>query len=89
MAKGKLRVDEESGLPILVITNQLQLYCHNEVEEENDEGVVEPIKIRPTQKFINELNVRVNELLEESIKNARAAGRREIQAEDVPVFIEV
>lgn len=89
MAKGKLRVDEESGLPILVITNQLQLYCHHEVEEANEDGEVVNIKIRPTQKFIDELNVRVNELLEESIKNARAAGRKEIQAEDVPAFVDI
>jgi len=88
MAKGKLRLDEESGLPILVITNQLQLYCHNEVEEHTEEGVV-PIKIRPTAKFIDELNKRVCELLDESIQNARNAGRKEIQADDVPAFMEV
>jgi hypothetical protein len=88
MAKGTLRKDKESGLPILVITNQLQLYCHHEVEEETEEGI-KPIKIRPTSKFINELNVRVLELLDESIKNARSAGRMEIQAEDVPNFVEV
>ena len=87
MAKGTLRLDKE-GLPILVIVNQLQLYCHNEVEEESEDGV-QPIKVRPTAKFIDELNKRVLELLDESIQNARNAGRTEIQDVDVPVFIEV
>ena len=88
MAKGTLRIDKESGLPVLVIVNQLQLYCHHEVEEESEEGV-QPIKVRPTSKFIDELNKRVVELLDESIQNARNAGRTEIQESDVPVFIEV
>jgi len=89
MAKGKLRMDEKSGLPILVITNQLQLWCHNKVEEILDGGIVETVKIRPTQKFIDELNKRTFELLQESINNAREDGRREIQAQDVPVFMDV
>jgi len=87
MAKGSLRKDE-NGDAIIVITNQLQLYCHNEVEEHTEDGV-QNIKIRPTAKFISELNKRVLELLDESIQNARKAGRKEVQAEDVPVFMEI
>lgn len=89
MAKGTLRIDEESGLPILIITNQLQLYCHHKVEEEDEDGEMVTVKIRPTAKFINELNKRVFELLDEAIKNARQDERREIQAQDVPAFIEI
>ena len=87
MAKGTLRKDKE-GTPILVITNQLQLYCHHEVEEETEEGIVF-IKVRPSAKFIDELNDRVLELLDESIKNARSEGRTELRKDDVPNFVEV
>lgn len=87
MAKGTLRIDKETGLPVLVIVNQLQLYCHHEVQEETDLDVTQ-VKMRPSMKFINELNKRVLELLDESIKNAREEDRTDLIAEDVPVFID-
>jgi hypothetical protein len=88
MAKGTLRIDKESGHPILVIVNQLQLYCHHQVEEETEEGTVQ-LKMRPTSKFINRLNERVLEVLDESIQNARKESRTELREDDVPEFIEV
>lgn len=76
------------GQPIMIIVNQFQLYCHNEVFEEDDIGEEIQIKIRPTSKYLAKFNDLVLDILHDSIQAARNEGRIELSATDIPSFKE-
>lgn len=84
--KHELRRDEETGLPIFIIVNQIKKFCHHHIQEQTEDGDIISVKLRPTQKFMAQLNERVIELLEESINHARNADRMDLMVEDVPSF---
>ncbi len=82
--KHALRRDEETGLPIFIIVNQIKKFCHHHVQEQTENGDIVDLKIRPTQKFMARLNEVVIDLIEESISNARKVDRMDLMVEDVP-----
>jgi len=79
-----LRRDEETGLPIFIIVNQIKKFCHTEIEEQTAEGDIIHVKMRPSQKFMSRLNEVVIDLIEESIGNARQEDRLDLMPADVP-----
>ncbi len=83
----ELRRDEKTGLPIFVIVNQIRKFCHNEIQEQTEDGNIIDLKIRPTQKFMDRLNEVVIDLIEESIGKAREDNRMELIATDVPLHL--
>jgi hypothetical protein len=87
MPKGKLRVDKNDQ-PIIVVVNQIQLYCHNEVEEGTKGGKMVHIKMRPSSKFIDKFNGEVLEMLDFAIQSARDENRTDLLEEDAPFFAE-
>jgi len=80
----ELRRDEKTGLPIFIIVNQIKKFCHNEVQEQTEEGDILDLKLRPTQKFMDRINKVVMDLIEESIANARQKDRMDLLPDDVP-----
>lgn len=79
-----LRRDEETGLPIFIIVNQIKKFCHHHIREQTEDGDIVDLKIRPTQKFMARLNEVVIDLIYESINSARDDDRMELMVEDVP-----
>ena len=78
-----LRIDKETGDPILVITNQVKLFCHKEVSEQTEDGDIVELKMRPTVQFLQKFNERVLDLLTECIQHARLEDRTELMPQDV------
>jgi len=76
----------ERNEPIIVISNSVKKLCHTLVEETNEDGDVFTVKMRPTQPFLDALNRKALDLLEESIVSARANNRTTVMIDDVPDY---
>ena len=77
-----VRIFDETGSPVFVITFNIQKFCHKLEEQDEDDNVVR-LKMRPTEPYLLELNERVFDLIAESIQTARDEGRTNLMAQDV------
>jgi hypothetical protein len=77
-----VRIFDETGSPVFVITFNIQKFCHKIDEQDENDNVV-PVKLRPTEPYLLELNERVFDLIEESIQHAREEGRTNLMVQDV------
>ena len=85
--KRPLRLDENDN-PMLVVTSNLKLFCHENVDDQSEEGDVFTVKMRATGPFLSEFNARVFSLLQSSIQSARMEDRTTLLPEDVPTLEE-
>ena len=78
----KLRVDE-NGVPLLIVARQIQIICHT-LKTEDEYGSEVPLKLRPSQGFLTELNEAVIDLVEQCCSNATDEKRTTLMDKDVP-----
>jgi hypothetical protein len=77
-----VRIFDETKSPVFIITFNIQKFCHK-LEEQNEDDDIVSLKMRPTEPYLLELNERVFDLIEESIKSARDEGRTNLMPQDV------
>lgn len=74
---------DENDVPIIVVTRQVQLLCHD-VKVTNGSGELESLKLSVTKPFLEELNSASLDLLEYAIGKASGDGRTTLMKEDIP-----
>jgi len=73
------------NLPIFIIEDQIKKFCHREIKVQTEDGDVEIIKMRTTGLFLQELNSRVFDLVNQCIQNAFGDNERTNLVEtDIP-----
>ena len=83
-----MRIHPESDAPLILKMSAFRR-VYQEVEEPDEEGVVEVLKMRASKEFTDKFNGLIFSILARCIENAREAERTTIWPEDVPVIEEV
>lgn len=83
-----MTIEPAKDAPLVLNLNGIQR-VYQSVEEEDDDGEVQLLKLRASKEFKDLLNGLTYSLLADSISNAVEAGRTTIWAEDLPTIQEV
>ena len=83
-----MTIEPEEDAPLLLNQTAFQR-IYQEVEEPDDEGNIEILKLQATKEFKDRFNGLVFSLLSRAIHNARLDDRKTLWPEDVPDVEEV
>ena len=83
-----LRLFDGTETPVLVVTFNIQKFCHHNVETQTADDDIVTVKVRPTKPFLRELNERVYTILQKSIENALLDYRSNLMVQDIPTQLD-